>query len=248
VLEREAGLDPDVGVAGDPCSLRHRALGIGVSNERRAVLGIKTSLPGGQKLPPGALVAAVTRFDGRWVAAGEDAGAAPLLSACVPNGCNPVVWTSTNGKRWTEMWGASPTGSIPGELLLKGRGTLLLFDDDEATRLWFSANGVSWQEVKLPVSMGALGVSDAAFGHGRYEATFNNKYAGGRNTDYGQSDTVWTSVDGETWSHDAVPGPPAEFESISVTRSGFRLTGVFLHGETSVVWTSVNGVSWARSK
>ncbi len=32
----------------------------------------KTSLPGGQKLSPGALVAAATRFDERWVAAGDD--------------------------------------------------------------------------------------------------------------------------------------------------------------------------------
>ena len=31
----------------------------------------KTSLPGGQKLRPGALVAAATRFDGKWVAAGR---------------------------------------------------------------------------------------------------------------------------------------------------------------------------------
>jgi hypothetical protein len=210
----------------------------------------KTSLPGGQKLPPGALVAAATRFDGKWVAAGEDvpAGATPVLEACAPNGCNPVVWTSTNGTRWTATWGASATGSIPGELLLKGRGTLLLFDDDEATRLWSSSNGVSWQEVTLPASMGALGVSYAAFGHGPYEATLNNKYAGGPNTVYGQSDTVWTSVNGRTWIHDMVPGPPADFESISVTRSGFRLTGVLHHGGNSAVWTSGNGISWSRSK
>jgi hypothetical protein len=144
----------------------------------------KTSLRGGQKLPPGAFVAAATRFDGKWVAAGDDLpnGGTPVLDACAPEGCNPVVWTSSNGIRWTATWGASPTGSFPGEMLLDGQGTLLLFDVDEATRLWSSSNGVSWQEVSLPASMGALGVRDAVFAHGRYEAMLNNKYAGGPNT------------------------------------------------------------------
>jgi hypothetical protein len=211
---------------------------------------LKTSLPGGQMLPPGAFVAAATRFDGKWVATGDDIpnGATPVLEACAPDGCNPVVWTSSNGTRWTATWGASPTGSLPGELLLDGRGTLLLFDDDETTRLWSSSSGVSWQEVNLPALMGALGVRDAVFAHGRYEAMLNNKYAGGPNTAYGQSDAVWSSLNGQTWIHDTVPGPPAAFESIFVNRTGFRLVGDLRRGGAAAVWTSVNGVSWTRSR
>jgi hypothetical protein len=132
-------------------------------------------------------------------------------------------------------------------MLLDGRGTLLLFDDDEATQLWSSSNGVSWQEVNLPTSMGALGVRDAVFAHGRYEAMLNNKYAGGPNTAYGQSDAVWSSLKGQTWSHDTVPGPPAAFDLISATRTGFRLVGQLRHGGAAAVWASVNGVNWTRS-
>jgi hypothetical protein len=132
-------------------------------------------------------------------------------------------------------------------MLLKGRGTLLLFEDDEGTRLWSSSNGVSWQQVDLPATMGALGVRDAVFGHGRYEAMLNNKYAGGPNTAYGQSDTVWSSLNGQTWIHDTVAGPSAAFDSISVTRTGFRLVGDLRLGGTAAAWTSVDGVSWVRS-
>lgn len=195
-------------------------------------------------------MAAATRFDGKWIAAGDDLpnGATPVLETCAATGCNPVVWTSRNGIRWRATWGASPTGSLPGELLLAGPGTVLLFEDDEATRLWSSPNGVSWQEVNLPVSMGALGVRNAVFAHGRYEAMLNNKYAGGPNTTDGQSDAVWSSSNGRTWIDDAVPGPAAAFESISVTRTGFRLVGDLRHDGAAAVWTSVNGVSWTRSR
>jgi hypothetical protein len=211
----------------------------GTNAARYSVL--KTSLPGGQKLPPGAVVAATTRFDGKLVAAGDDipAGSTPVLKACAPEGCDPVVWISNNGTKWTATWGTSPTGSIPGELLLEGRGMRLLFDDDEATRLWSSLNGVSWHQVDLPASMGGLGVRDAVFAHGRYEAMLNNKYAGGPTTAYGQSDAVWSSLNTQTWIYDKVPGPPAAFDSISETRTGFRLVGNLRHGGAPAVWTSV---------
>ena len=61
------------------------------------------TLPGSQKLPPGALITSVVRFGGREVAAGDDfpAGGPAVLPTCYPDGCNPIVWTSLNGSNWT---------------------------------------------------------------------------------------------------------------------------------------------------
>lgn len=189
------------------------------------------------------------RFDGRFFAVGADipAGATPVLKSCEPNGCNPVVWTSAKGTRWTATWGIPATGSIAGELLVAGRGTLLLFNDDEATRLWSTTDGTIWGAVALPEDMSALGVRDAVFGHGHYLAMLNNKYAGGPNTAYGQSDALWMSADGHTWVHDTVPGPPAALDSLSVDSAGFRLVGVLRQSGTTTVWTSANGITWKVS-
>ena len=99
----------------------------------------------------------------------------------------------------------------------RGEGRCCSSTTDEATRLWSSSNGVSWQEVDLPPSMGALGVRDAVFAHGRYEAMLDNKYAGGPNTAYGQSDAVWSSLNGQTWIHDTVAGTAGGVRFISVT-------------------------------
>src|SRR5580658_1321201 len=141
---------------------------------------IPTTLPGGQKLPAGAVVTSVVHFGGQEVAAGADisAGHAPVLPICADNGCNPTVWTSQNGRQWTAAWGNSGvTGSIPGEELVSGPGTLLLFLNDEGTRLWSTTDAVTWHQVVLPKTMSALDVTRVSFGHGRFVAILNNKYA-----------------------------------------------------------------------
>lgn len=204
-----------------------------------------SSLPDGQRLPGGAVVTASVRFDGKWVAAGADisAGAMPVLKSCAPNGCNPVVWTSTNGKRWAAKWGAVPTGSIPGELMVSGSGSLLLFDDDEGTRLWITPNAVRWDEVSLPASMNALDVLDVVYGRSRFVAMFNNKFAGGANTTYGNSDEIWTSADGRRWIQANVPGSELRLSSLTVGPAGFLLAGSD-NAHSSVVWKSGSGTTW----
>jgi hypothetical protein len=204
-----------------------------------------TSLPGGQRLPSGAVVTTSVRFHGKFVAAGADipAGAAPVLKSCEPNGCNPTVWISTNGKQWIATWGVSPTGSIPGELMVSGSGSLLLFDDDEGTRLWQTRNGIKWEEASLPASMTALDVRGVVYGAGRFVAMFNDKFAGGANTAYGNSDEIWTSVDGRHWIEARVPGTALRLDSLSVGPKGFRLVGSD-QGRMSVVWKSDSGTTW----
>ena len=204
-----------------------------------------TSLPGGQRLPQGAVVTASIRFHDKWIAAGADipAGAKPILASCAPNGCNPIVWTSNNGKRWAATWGATPTGSIPGELMVSGAGSLLLFDDDEGTRLWLTPNAVNWDEVALPASMTVLDVSDVEYGRGRFVALFINKFAGGANTTYGNSDEIWTSLDGRHWGRANVPGTDMRFTALTFGSAGFRLVGSD-QAHSSVMWTSHNGTEW----
>ena len=88
--------------------------------------------------------------------------------------------------------------------------------------------------------MAALGVRGAVWGHGRYVTILNNKYAGGPNTAYGESDTIWTSTNGITWTHDPVAGSRLTFASLNVDASGFSVQGTA--NRTQTEWTSPNGV------
>ncbi len=198
-------------------------------------------------LPPGSQVTSVIRYQNKEVAAGDDfpAGSHPVLPICAQRGCNPVVWTSTDGAHWSVVWGATPTGSIAGETLVASPHNLLLFNADESTNLWESPDAVTWRPVVLPQAFSALLVGDVVFGHGRFIAILNNKYAGGPVTAYGESDMVWTSTNGTTWIHEPVPGPAAIFQSVRVKLTGFQISGVFRQGGGRETWTSADGMSWS---
>jgi hypothetical protein len=256
VLTLSIGLGIGLGLSEAPFSTSENAIGFRSAPQAPitpAPTTLPTTLPGGQRLPPGSVVASVVHFLGREVAAGADisAGHVPVLPICAVNGCNPIVWTSPNGRQWTAAWGnTGVTGSIPGEELVNGAGTLLLFLNDEGTRLWSTTDASSWHQVVLPETMTALDVTHVVFGHGRFVAILNNKYAGGPNTAYGESDAVWSSRNGVTWTAASVVGPPAAFESLTVTPNGFRITGVLRQSGSlrrSTAWTSSDGISWATT-
>lgn len=198
-------------------------------------------------LPRGAQVTSVIRYRNIEVAAGDDfpAGSDPVLPTCVQQGCNPVVWTSTDGSHWSVTWGAEATGSIAGETLVASPQRLLLFNADESTNLWESTDTITWHQVALPQAFSALLLRGVVYGHGRFVAISNNKYAGGPVTAYGQSDTVWTSTDGTAWTQAPVPGPAATFQSVEVEPSGFQISGVLQHGGGRATWTSTDGTSWS---
>lgn len=198
-------------------------------------------------LPPGARVTSVIRYRNIEVAAGDDfpGGSDPVLPICAQQGCNPVVWTSTDGIHWSATWGAKATGSIAGEFLVASPDDLLLFNADESTNLWESTDTITWHHVALPHAFSALLVRDVVYGHGRFVAILNNKYAGGPVTAYGDSDTLWTSTNGAAWTQAPVPGPAAIFQSVRVEASGFQISGVFRQGGGRATWTSTNGTSWS---
>ncbi|HUC04494.1 MAG TPA: hypothetical protein VL961_03795 [Acidimicrobiales bacterium] len=122
-----------------------------------------------------------------------------------------------------------------------------LFDDDEGTRLWASTNGIGWRQIALPHPMTALDVTAVVFGHGRFEAVLDNRYAGGPNTAYGESDQVWSSRGGSRWRQGGVPGSTARFDFLAATSRGFVLGGTLRPNGAPTKWVTENGTAWQRS-
>jgi hypothetical protein len=199
--------------------------------------------PGAQSLPAGAQITSVVQFHGHYVAAGAFfPGRAESLSGCSTFACNPMVWTSTNRKQWTSAWGSAPSGSIANAYLAVAPSTLLLFNGDEGTKAWLSTNGLNWSRVPLPTDMAGLVVRGVVWGDGRFVAIFNNKFAGGLDTAYGENDTIWTSTNGLMWTQDEVAGSPLSFASLSVDPTGFTVQGTANGSPTE--WTSPDGIAW----
>jgi hypothetical protein len=198
---------------------------------------------GAESLPTGAQITTVVQFHGHYVAAGAYfPGSAESPSGCSTFACNPMVWTSTNGKQWTPAWGSAPSGSIADAYLAVAPNALLLFNGDEATKAWRSTNGLNWSAIPLPSDMAGLVVRGAVWGQGRFVAILNNKFAGGLDTAYGESDTIWTSTDGLMWAQDAVAGSPLRFASLRVDATGFTVRGTANGSPTE--WTSPDGIAW----
>jgi hypothetical protein len=201
------------------------------------------AFPGAQSLPTGAEITTVVGFHGRYVAAGAFfPGSNDSSSGCSTAACNPMVWTSTNGKQWTPAWGSAPSGSIADAYLAVAPNSLLLFNGDEGTKAWRSTNGINWSAISLPSDMAALVVRGAVWGQGRFVAILNNKFAGGLDTAYGESDTIWTSETGLMWTQDAVAGSPVRFASLRVGAIGFTVRGTARGSPTE--WTSPDGIAW----
>lgn len=199
-------------------------------------------------LPGGSQITSVIGYDGRSLAAGElygDAVPATMATRC-PEGCNPAVWTSTDGRRWTLALGVAARGSSPGEQLVVTPSGLLLFQTDESTSLWRSTDGRSRQQVRLPPKMAALGAVGASYGHGRVVVVLANKFAGGPDAAYGEADTIWTSTNGTIWQEDTVSGAPS-FDSLTATASGFLAGGSSRSTGRSTVWQSTNGHTWVAT-
>jgi len=200
-------------------------------------------------LPPGSDVTSTVRFEGRLVAAGLyfPGRAHPALPGCA-DGCEPVIWTSTSGTRWTTAWdtGAVTLGSDTTQHLVVMPGGLLLFDSGTGgSALWQSTDDVSWRRVDLPDAMTALSAEAAVWGHGHVVALFRNKFAGGPDTAYGSGDTVWTSTDGISWQQAQISGQ-SFLTSVSTTTSGFRIDGESSSTHDPTVWTSSDGETWTE--
>lgn len=200
-------------------------------------------------LPSGAQVVSLVQYDGHYVAAGDYFGI-PINSGAItcPGGeCNPVVWTSVDGNHWRIAFARVARGSVANEQLVITPAGLMLFGADESTALWRTANLKSWFSVRLPSMMSALSLTSAVWGHGRMVALISNKYAGGPNHAYGESDSIWTSIRGTNWHKDRISGLMS-FHSLAQTDFGFIAGGILRSSGASAIWRSLNGITWLRTK
>lgn len=194
------------------------------------------------KLPATATVTSLVSYQGRLYAAGDNFGGTTPCGQGI--GCNPEVWSSTAGASWKPVLEVSPSTDAPGEQLLASPKRLMLFQSAMGTRLWVTNAGNKWVRVDLPSELSALTVTYAVFAHGRYVVLLSNRFSGTVNDAYGQSDQVWTSEDGMTWTRSGVGGPASRFTSVVATSSGFVMGGNSRSNGRSEIWASTSGRMW----
>jgi len=208
--------------------------------------------PSGGSLPLGAQITDVVSFRGHVLASGLffPPCTSPGEPACTPaeKVLEPVVWSSAAKGKWNEAWNSDGvtlgTGTVQ-HLVVTPDG-VLLFDSGMATALWRSTNGVTFTRVNLPPAMEALSVSDATWGHGLTVAILSNRFAGGPDKVYGQSDTVWTSANGSTWTQSPL-SQVAVLAAVTTTSSGFLMGGQTKSTKRPTVWTSADGMQWTAT-
>ncbi len=181
-----------------------------------------------------------------------------------------AVWTSVDGIAWSRVphdesvFGGESDffGVVMNSVTVGGPGLVAVGDvisgqgASSNAVVWTSPDGITWSRVPH---------DDAIFGRkelGRCCTAMSSVTAGGpglvavgidwlTDTERGHA-TVWTSVDGMTWSR--VPHDEAVFGDAgmhSVTAGGPGLVAVGSAGlgddaSVAAVWTSVDGVTWSR--
>ena len=200
----------------------------------------------GAGLPDGAQFTSVVSWRGRLVATGSYYPNRAAIAPGYPPNSPLLVWTSTDGIKWTMTWYAYPNGpSDLGAILVSTPTDLLVFAEGEGgSGEWSSTDAVTFTPVTLPPTMSALGIDAAIWTRSRVVALVKNKYIGSRYYIYGsQGDSIWSSVDGVTWTAAPFPGAPV-FSSLTATPTGVRVTGKSSVSGQSETWLSSDGVKW----
>jgi hypothetical protein len=146
---------------------------------------------------------------------------------------SPAVWTTTDGRTWTEAGlrvPADATGAVLTHVVADGRAVVATGVAQTATgQVPFAARsangGTTWSESDLPVPAGAAQVTALAAANGLFIAT------GSFGTTPGQQNVVvWTSRDGATWKAATPTGRglagPGIQAITGLTASGNMVTGV----------------------
>ncbi len=203
------------------------------------------SLPGPAGDGATELLAAATRTNGGYLAAGYQQSAAAVRSA--------TFWRSSNGVAWSRVPAPLPTGSSEVTGLAAGPdGETVVavgISGDErrgTAAVWQSMDGGgSWQAINGPSLAGGRMLAVVAGGPGFV--------AVGETTD--QTGAVaWTSVDGSIWTQ-ATPQPALANGGLQMVMTAVAAEG---HGVvasgwktdagngSAVVWRSANGSAWTR--
>ncbi|MGC9221848.1 MAG: hypothetical protein ACP5H2_10945 [Solirubrobacteraceae bacterium] len=193
-------------------------------------------------ITPEAQITTVINWHGELIAAGEGGASARRCHALA---CNPVVWIAHDG-HWHAVFAAPAEGSLANADLVATRHGLLLFCSQEGTRLWRSTNGRVWRSVRPPDAMAANSLVQAVSNSHTIVALIGNRFAGGPDTAYGESDFIWTSTGGLDWTQRSVPDRP-QFASLTVTPAGFLAAGISRATGRQLIWRSTNGRTWSST-
>ncbi|MGZ6267280.1 MAG: hypothetical protein ACXWNR_01785 [Candidatus Limnocylindrales bacterium] len=161
-----------------------------------------------------------------------------MMGTLSQSGPEGVVWTSTDGQRWTRSDSAAFQGCTLVALASANGTSWIGGDRDSRASIWRSTDGVTWQLVDLPTSgfgrvarIVADGVSLVAFGT--------------------ESDTTaaWHSADGSTWEKATLPVETSRSFVTAVTRFGNHWVAL-MTVDRKAVWplVSTDGLTWSRGK
>jgi hypothetical protein len=196
--------------------------------------------PAGGYITPDAQITTVIRWHGELIAAGE--GGVPGLP-CRAFACNPMVWVAHDG-HWHAVFAAPEEGSLANADLVATDHGLLLFQSQEGTHAWRSTNGRVWRSVSLPADVAGTSMTEAVSNGHRVVAIVGNRFAGGPDTAYDESDFVMSSADGVHWTLGSAPDRP-QFYSLTTAPGGFLAAGASRASGHQLVWSSANGRVWS---
>jgi hypothetical protein len=188
----------------------------------------------------GTLVAVGGRFDGHVLEEGETGypGSTSLVA--------PVVWTSSDGAKWTRQMLPSPPGINAGVVAVAAGPSGLLavgstYQPDTysvTTSVWHSDDALHWTQGQFPEASGPrfFGISTNAI------VAVNDQFVA-VGSDDGHA-TAWTTRDGSTWTTARLPDGISDDSEVSVARSVATSAGRLV-AVGSIQSTEPAGVSYS---
>ena len=157
------------------------------------------------------------------------------------------VWSSADGKSWTEETAAAAWPERSAHRVVSHRGRLYVLGGYDGNKklndVWSSADGKSWREETAAAAWTVRAAHQAVSHRGRLYVL------GGEDADNRRLNDVWSSADGKSWREETAGAWPARFYHQAVSRDGLLYV---LGGEDADkrrhndVWSSADGKSWTE--
>lgn len=193
---------------------------------------------------------AVVATDDGWLAVGHEDPECHINCGLEP--VRALVWTSSNGLRWTQVANQAAFKQAGMEVVVRGGpGFVAAGSTNGHAAIWSSPTGSTWSRVADDPMFHArkgvdlsywMGVQGLASGWGVVVAVGMDGAPGGGDSSVG----AWWSVDGRTWARAKVDHAlNGQVFDVTGTPSGFLATGP--SGEDSClggIWASTDGRGW----
>jgi hypothetical protein len=177
------------------------------------------------------MIVDVSAWDGGFIAIGQRWPGTNMANG-VPT---PLVWTSTDGREWTEsepQW--SPSLEPRGILRLSAGGVTVIGVDGADAAAWTSTDGSNWTEVDLPFGVAAnsgLNVASGPVGHVVTTA-----------------EGIWYSAEGTAWELTQTAPEGVGLQQPVAGDEGFVVPATQLTGEGApIVLASGDGIEWVEA-